>query len=162
MYIPYPCWNIIRTYIGILQEHIQLPPQEYILRGINTLNAQVFSTFLTGLYSPPRCIYPTCFKIITYWNIPRIFQNIPRIYYNIPRIYTEVPKGKHNPSFGDQRSLYLQNRFSKQKRPELFIRRHRRFLVMRSARGHFFDEKSITRGSIHATFQPSGLAPALI
>ena len=43
--------------------------------------------------------------------------------------------------------------FPPQKRgPKLFIKRNRRFLVMRSAIDHFFDEKSITRGSICATF----------
>ena len=42
--------------------------------------------------------------------------------------------------------------FPKKRGPELFIKRNRRFLVMRSAIDHFFVEKSITRGSICATF----------
>ena len=42
--------------------------------------------------------------------------------------------------------------FSKKKCPEIFIKRNRRFLVMRSALDRFFDEKLITRGSICATF----------
>ena len=42
--------------------------------------------------------------------------------------------------------------FPKKNCSDFFIKRNRRFLVMRSAPDHFFDEKSITRGSIHATF----------
>ena len=83
-------------------------------------------------------------------------KNILEYYKNILEYYKNIYGGSKTKTFSfinrPKKPLFAKQVFPKKKCSDFFIKRNRRFLVMRSAPDHFFDEKLITRGSIYATF----------